>query len=224
MNFSLLPLILPDYCCSCGQIGAILCESCYYDIVSEPDERCVACRRLQGVSGKCVCQRSFARAWCVGAHVGALRSLVAASKFNSAKSGCKRQAQMLDETLPTLPSETIIVPVPTIARHIRTRGYGHAERIAKDLARRRQLSYQKLVSRQAQFVQHGATKKQRLKQAKQSYKLKHQPVDGATYLLIDDVYTTGATLDSIARLLNKAGVSRTNIWVAVTSRHEAPAN
>lgn len=216
--FDPLSLFLPYYCCSCEAIGAILCESCYYDIVSEPDNRCLACQRPLALGSDCDCPRIYSRNWYVAAHDNALKALVAASKFDSVRAGCDKQAELLDDILPDLPDSVVVVPVPTIAKHIRQRGYAHAERIARKLAARRQLPYQQIFTRTNQLVQHGATKKARIAQAARSYRLNKKPNSQATYLIVDDVYTTGATISTLAGLLSEVGVKPAQIWVAVTAR------
>ncbi len=212
-----LELILPDYCCSCGAIGAILCESCKDDIVSEFSDACPSCLLPRQLSGGCTrCRLPYSHAWYVGEHTGVLDALVSVSKFGSSRSGCRAQAELLDAILPHLPERSIIVPIPTIARHIRQRGYGHAEKIAAELARRRRVSLQHLVARKVQHVQHGASRTQRKRQAAESYELSGPVSADTTYILVDDVYTTGFTVGAVASLLADAGAG--DIWVAVTSR------
>lgn len=212
-------VLAPHYCCSCGQIGAILCQSCFYDISSEPDDVCLGCGRPIGPSGACrECQLPYGRGWAVGVHDGVLRDLIARSKFEACRQGCDIQAALLHARLPMLPSGTVVVPVPTIARHIRQRGYAHAERIAKQLAKLRHLPYCDLIGRREQFVQHGASRKDRLRHAARSFELT-KPVDPTkVYLVIDDVVTTGATIEHIAKLFVTAGVPREQVWIAITSR------
>lgn len=209
-------LLVPHYCCSCGEIGAILCSGCYYDITSEILPICLYCRSPSS-DGNCSCSRPFGRSWRVGEHAGTLQSLVANSKFDAVRQACDVEADLLDATLPQLPANACLVPVPTIARHIRRRGYGHTERIVAKLAKRRHVSYKKLVGRKKQYIQHGKSRQQRQKQAKQSYRLLSAPQLGMIYLLVDDVYTTGSTIEAIARLLQGAGVKRDSIWVAVVA-------
>lgn len=218
MVFDPLSLFLPHYCCSCGLIGAVLCESCYYDIISEPEQRCLSCWRPLLLSTGCRCQRSFSRSWYVGQHKDKLRSLVAVSKFEASRAGCDKQAELLDEVLPELPDSLIVAPVPTIARHVRQRGFAHAERIARRLANKRQLACQSVFARTEQLVQHGASKTMRARQAGRSFRLT-KPIDTSkTYLIVDDVYTTGATINALAKLLITAGLEQSQIWVAVTAR------
>ncbi len=217
MISALKNLILPDYCCSCGDIGAIICENCKYDIVSDIPQLCVACRVPQSRDGVCgSCALPYTHSWYVGDHRGALESLVAVSKFNANRSGCDAQAGLINHILPSLPTGTVIVPVPTIAKHIRQRGYGHAERIARQLARLRGVQSRRVVGRNAQFVQHGANRTTRQKQAKSSYILTEKLEPNVTYVIVDDVFTTGFTTQYVAQTLRDGGAS--DVWVAVTSR------
>lgn len=213
---SLFSMILPHYCCSCGEIGDILCASCRYDIVSEQHERCLRCLEpIQG--GSCGrCTLPYQRGWFVGERVGSLAKLVDASKFLSVRRGCDAQAELLAGVLPEVPARSVFVPVPTIAKHKRVRGYGHAERIARKLALLRGCDTAPLVERRAQYVQHGATRRQRYKQAARSYVVRSKLDPERTYVIVDDVYTTGATIAAVSDALSEAGAE--NVWVAVTSR------
>ncbi len=218
MKFSIFDLIFPDYCCSCGEIGGILCESCYYHIVSDNSlaDCCLGCLKPCGLRGVCSdCRRPFSRAWAGGSRGGALKKLVDVSKYGPRRSGCRQQARILDEALPFLPKDVIIVPIPTIRKHVRQRAFGHSELIARYLADLRGLRYQLALGRVGNLVQQGASSSVRRDQAKRSY-VSISDVKDATILLVDDVYTTGATIDAAAKVLLKAGAS--GVWVAVTAR------
>lgn len=223
MIFNPIQLILPDYCCSCGEIGGTICANCKFDIISDYASICSTCRGPQMYDGEChSCALPYSHAWYVGERRGALDNLVSASKFGSSRAGCDMQAELIDDILPKLPDNTVVVPVPTIARHIRERGYGHAERIARTLARRRGVVASELIGRRVQYVQHGATRSERKRQAADSYAVKSKIDSGATYLLVDDVFTTGFTVQYVAQALRDAGAS--DVWVAVTSRQPIDAS
>lgn len=213
-------VIAPHYCCSCGEIGEILCESCFYDIVSESAfvGRCLVCTRPSVSEGVCTsCQASlpYSRAWAAAERRDAVQRLIDSGKYESNRTGCDRQAELLSAILPVLPAETVIVPVPTIQAHIRQRGYGHTERLARQLAKIRNIHYAPLLRRRASFVQQGANLSTRIRQAEQSFAA--NPVTHtAPILLVDDVFTTGSTLKYAAKTLRDAGAD--DVWVAVTSR------
>lgn len=217
MANTLSDVLAPHYCCSCGEIGEILCAYCKYDITSDPFSQCVVCAHpVNPKSHLCTeCKTAYSRAWCVGWRNEALRSLIDTFKFERVRAAHVALAELLDEVLPILPETTIIVPIPTIARHRRIYGYGHTELVAGAFARLRGLPYAEALQRRHRHVQRGATRQERVVQAKASY-IPSQVQKGATYLLLDDVYTTGSTLEYASRALLKGGAGQ--VWIAVISR------
>ena len=208
-------VIAPHYCCSCGAIGAILCEYCKYDIISEPFSSCIACLGVArpGVQQCHGCILPYRAAWCVGERSAALKAMIDGYKFSRMRGCAEVLSGLLDETIPHL-SDITVVAVPTIAPHRRERGYGHAELLARKFARRRGLPYAQPLYRLTNVTQHGATRAQRQKQAASTFA--SRPIDGGRYLLIDDVYTTGSTLSHATTCLLEAGADE--VWVAVVSR------
>ena len=218
MIFIFSELLFPHYCCSCGQIGSILCESCHNNIIDENSTAgiCIVCQSLCGLDGVCLnCRTSFTRAWAVGRREDSLQALINESKYHSCRSGCVRQAALLDDIVPVLPPEVVVVPVPTIQPHVRQRGYGHSELIARSFAKRRNLTCESILIRHGSHVQQGSSLKERIAQAKVSYTAT-SGATGKTVLLIDDVYTTGSSVRYAAQALKDAGARE--VWVAVTAR------
>jgi len=120
------------------------------------------------------------------------------------------------ETLPDMPIDVIIVPVPTVASHIRSRGYDHTKLISARLSKKLGLRKVDCLDRLTTDTQHGATARQRLKQAKVAFGVNKKFVKDRVYLLIDDVYTTGSTVHFAAERLKEAGAK--DVWVAVIAR------
>ena len=104
--------------------------------------------------------------------------------------------------------EIIVVPLPTIARHIRERGFDHMELICQKLARNRGWRYQKVLDRVNNTVQVGASKEERQRQAMLAYKVNQIIESSATYLLVDDVWTTGSSMIAAEKILKTAGAQR----------------
>lgn len=209
--------LMPHYCCSCGQIGSILCDSCKYDIVSEPFSNCIVC--LQSVANSALCGRHrlpYSHATVVGWRTDELEKLVDVSKFESVRQGCDIQAELLSRLLPHPRSRSVIIPIPTIRPHIRQRGYGHVERMARQLSNLSGLETKNMLERMTNHVQHGASRAVRQQQAAEAFRLLASPEADTTYILVDDVFTTGATLKAAAKLLREGGAG--DVWVAVTTR------
>jgi predicted amidophosphoribosyltransferase len=94
------------------------------------------------------------------------------------------------------------------------RGYDHAALLACAFARRRNLGFTTVLGRADDSVQQGASKAQRLAQAKRAFRC--DATKSVPHLLIDDVFTTGATVRYAAEALRNAGASE--VYVAVLSR------
>jgi len=223
MAISLFNMLAPHYCCSCGEIGRIICDNCKNNISLQVSQRCLICMRIirnsSGLCRRCQSRAPFKNAWYVGERSGALKLLIGAYKFERVGSAYRDIVDLLDKHVPELPAETIVVPVPTITSHVRQRGFDHAARLAKELARRRKLSYLSVLHRQTSVVQHTATRNERWQQAKQAFVC--DSLDAANCLLIDDIYTTGATLHHAAEALLDGGAEA--VSVAVVARQPTQA-
>ncbi|MFZ1243332.1 MAG: hypothetical protein WAQ22_04315 [Candidatus Saccharimonas sp.] len=125
-------------------------------------------------------------------------------------------AEILDETLPILPVETVLVPIPTILTHVRVRGYDHCLLLAKRLGKLRGLHCEQYLIRCKNETQRGTSRHIRQQQAARAFACHHQLSATIPYLIIDDIYTTGATVIYAAKALRAAGAR--NIWVAVVAR------
>lgn len=213
----LLSFIAPHHCCGCDKVGSLLCDNCKYNINSESKMVCVVCHKPAGSMWLCnTCRAPYERVWVVGPREGALQRLIGLYKFERAKSAYKVLGDLLLKTLPELPPETVIVPVPTVSAHIRERGYDHMLLIAKYVARVRDLKCQQLLIRNTNTKQRQATARQRTAQAKQAFGVNGAINSSIPYLLIDDVITTGATIEYAAKTLRNAGAK--HVWVAVIAR------
>ena len=212
----LLAIIAPHHCYLCGETGPILCQSCKYDIASDAQTGCIVCGSATE-NGICSsCRTSYEKAWCVGERIDELERLLDDYKFERVRAAHVVLADLLHLVLPVLPSNTIIVPVPTIAPHIRQRGYDHTVLIAKRLAKLRDLPCRHLLKHNGVSTQRGANRKTRIAQAKQAYRVYSDIDRSINYLLVDDIVTTGATLQYAAKTLKDAGA--TDVWVAAIAR------
>ena len=117
--------------------------------------------------------------------------------------------------------QIVLVPLPTIRKHIRERGFDHTLRLCFELENFLQkrlddfgisVEYQSLLVRKNKTVQVGKEKKERVKQAEKAYGIREGvEIENKTlYILVDDVTTTGASLAAAKKIL-QANL----VWAAV---------
>lgn len=104
----------------------------------------------------------------------------------------------------------VVVPVPLHRARQRERGYNQAELIARPLAKQLGLPLEPvlLVRTKPRPEKHRLTRKERWSSVKGAYSAQEGTrIDKRMVLLVDDVFTTGATLDACSRALRKAGAA-----------------
>ena len=188
-KISVLDLIAPYTCRGCGRLGELLCGCCKKHIIS-PE------------------RREFVYA--VGRREGVLMQLTEDYKYKSIRRTAEVLAELIDEVLPAElanVSDVVVVPLPTVAHHIRERGFDHTLRLAKALARRRGWEVSRCLKRVNKTVQVGQNAKTRASQAAKAYEFVGSVDAAKTYLLLDDVWTTGATMRAGKKLLEKNGAA-----------------
>ena len=148
---------------------------------------------------------------------GQLRELIGLLKYKRAREVGRQLGVGLAAKLPYLDAETLVVPVPTAPKRVRRRGYDQAQILARSLAAEKNLSVVNVLIRTTQDDQIGKRRNERLVQMNKAFEVKKNNLAGKTVLLVDDVLTTGATLESAARLLRQNGA--VHVDAVVVARH-----
>jgi ComF family protein len=199
-----ISLVAPHQCLGCGREGTVCCEGCQEANFIPMPSRCFRCRRLTGEFAVCrSCRSPLRHVWVATEYDGLARQLLHGYKFQRARAAAATLAQNIAETLPYLSADTTVTYVPTATKRMRMRGYDHAELIAQSVASLKSLPFQRLVARQTQSRQVGANRSVRLKQLEGAFRLVDEVPERV--LIVDDVVTTGATLEAMAVLLRRAG-------------------
>lgn len=214
---SLISLLAPHKCLACGVDGQPLCESCRLSVLVSPPPRCYRCHAASFQSRVCQkCRKSVAlgHVWVASDYQAEAKELIRRFKFERAGSAVKPVADTIEAVLPDLPSQTLVVHIPTANSRVRARGYDQAQLIAKHLAKTRGWKHQTLLLRRGSSRQVGSGRIDRFAQIESTLlPVKIDQVKKAQILLIDDVTTTGATLEAAAKLLKKAGAKSVNAAV-----------
>jgi ComF family protein len=186
---------------------------------SSDESRCGMCRRVEP---------EFARASAYGSYESGLRELIHLLKYGGVRPAANVLGRMLAEAIAVLEPElqvdaVVVVPVPLHRTKLRQRGFNQAELIARAAMKvsparhRLNLSAGVLVRKRETASQIGLTMHQRRENLRGAFGVA-QPelVKGREVLVVDDVYTTGATVSECARILRRAGA--TKVWVATVAR------
>jgi ComF family protein len=213
----LVEFITPAECLGCGREGAWICANC---LASAPTQApaCFRCGQPQPGGRTCPSCRpdSALHGATVGAYYdGAVKDLVLKLKFERSAAAASELADLLAAHLDAAGYD-LVTAVPIAPRRYRERGYNQSELIARALGLRLRLPFRSTLLRDSSDHQLGRGRHERLEQIRGAFRpLGH--LSGERVLLVDDVLTTGATLDEAARELQLVGAA--SVWAAVVARH-----
>jgi ComF family protein len=193
-----------------------------YAMAASSDEngiRCGLCQRIE---------QPFARALAYGSYDGALRDLIHLLKYESVRPATNILGRMLAEVIAELETDfgaglVLAIPVPLYGSKLRHREFNHAELIAQAAVKfnrepgRLVLNPKLLVRKRETVSQTGLTRHQRRENVRGAFGVSDvEAVKRHEVLVVDDVFTTGATVSECARVLRRAGASK--VWVATVAR------
>ncbi len=216
-----LGFVFQTVCAVCGRSGvaATLCPKCLPihpiegtlcpvcgDVIAQPMERCGACLDR----GKQRLARARSLLWLTDE----ARPLVHRVKYG-------RRFELLDVFRPALSfldvdfsPDAVLLPVPLHPSKLTARGFNQAEILAswlaKDLGMRTLLDG--LEKSRAGKSQASLTRAQRLKNLRGGFRWRSRRPPPAKIVLVDDIYTTGSTLEACAKALIRAGADEVCAW------------
>jgi competence protein ComFC len=210
----LLDLVFPRRCVVCGGPAKALCTRCGDRLHRLGKPRCERCgaptawpvERCRECSGRRI---AFATARAAVAYDDAARLLVAAWKERGLRKLAELAAELVCEVVPR-PHAYTLTFVPADPNRRLERGHNPAERLAIEIGARWVLPVAPLLARS-----HGVAPQRGLPLAERRRNVRgvFQATTAApgTLVLVDDVYTTGATVSAAATALRKAGARRVEV-------------
>jgi ComF family protein len=210
-----------------GAARGVLCAECDADLPRLRGPLCPRCA-LASPGGE-TCGRCLARAPAYDATVAALAyefpadALIQALKFRGELALAPVLGALLAARLPRGARPDYVLPVPLSAARLRARGFNQALEIARTVAAAAgaPLAPRLAERRRDTAAQFELSLAERERNVRGAFGC-DAALDGAEVALVDDVMTTGATLDELAGALKRAGAARVVNWVV--ARTAAPAD
>lgn len=220
----LLDLVFPARCAGCGALGELFCAACLQRVQPVPQPVCVRCGRPSAEAGRCSACRA------ASFHVSAIRAAAVygepvSQAIHEFKYNGKRElGQPLGELLAGYwrgrqVSVDVVVAVPLHANRLAQRGFNQSQLLAETLccAASLPLVPPDVLRRERETQQQVHLGPQERRQnVSGAFHWRGPAMQGAKVLLVDDVATTGSTLEACGEALLAAGAGR--VWALTVAR------
>lgn len=195
----LISLITPFECINCSSEGELLCKLCQQNLEPAPK------RQISEITG----------VYAVASYKNMAKDLIWRLKYQNNRQAAKLIAELISQALPLCHDFDFIIPAPTSAKRARRRGYDQAKLIARHVSKQTSIPYKDaLVRLGSSSNQVGATRRARQNQIKGVFGVKPSiNLENINILLIDDVSTTGSTLQEAAETLKNYGAKQVSVAV-----------
>ena len=201
MNFinSALDYFFPPICGMCGEINEnYICNNCYENI-----------KKIK----KCVINeynnRNFSKHLYIFRYEGIIRNKIIEYKFEDKGYLYKMFAKIIlsdKKTCNFIKKYDVIIPVPISKKRKKKRGYNQSELVANELAQKlnQDIWTGIIIKKKDNKPQSELNKLERIKNVEDIYEI-NKPIEvkNKKVLLLDDIYTTGSTVNEIARKLKQ---------------------
>jgi ComF family protein len=216
-------IIFPKKCINCGREGSFLCEDCLSLIPINPFEYCL-------------CEKMEKRNKCNNCKNKHLDKILSATDFNNKivkEAIHKLKYGFIEEiSIPLaflvlshlqaincqIDKSFVIIPVPMHIKKKKRRGFNQSEEIAKLISKATTIPLSTtLIKTKETKPQMELNRNERIKNIKNCFAIKDKKeIENKTILLLDDVYTTGTTMDECAKVLKENGAKE--VWGLTIAR------
>jgi ComF family protein len=218
---------LPVHCSNCRSLLADdpiphFCSDCWDAISLMPDARCARCDLpfpstiATTYSPNHVCQPcaerppSYTKAWTLYPYMPPLQHAIRLFKYQGKVSLAAPLASLMIARLPPINFIDVIIPVPLHIERLREREFNQSLLLADHIGRRLDIpvAYTNLVRTVSTPAQTTLSRKSRQKNLRRAFTVRRpDAIIKRRILLIDDVFTTGTTVNECAKVLRRAGSS-----------------
>lgn len=206
------------------------CTKCELELVYNRKNRCARCSRPTVSVEDNVCEECknrptvfYDQAVAPFIYTGTALRLMRALKYHDRRDVAKFFATHMEKEYHTLPKTDIIVPVPMHKSKYVDRMYSQSTELAVALGERVGAKVDDTICEKKENTvsQTSLTKEKRLENVKGSFKvLKKDEIKDKSVLIVDDVFTTGATCSELARTLKKSGAKKVYVLCACITNYK----
>lgn len=226
LGHAMLDLLFPITCLVCGQDSVFLCEKCFDNLPRLEKQQCLVCQTptpFGKTHPDCVSKNKLDGILSALPYRDpSIKKIIETFKYNFVSELKIPLSRLIIETirkenLTEYFREFIIIPVPLHQRRYNWRGFNQAQLLADELSKILRIPVDNTTVTRFKFTkpQTKLTHDERKRNMENAFAINGLVAD-KKFLLVDDVVTTGSTLNEIARILKSAQASE--IW-AVTAAH-----
>ena len=209
----ILNLIYPQTCGICGKINKeSLCCKCKIKLKKQENANIIN-------QGEEIEDKYFNELMYIFKYEGQVRKLILDYKFNDKSYIYLTFTKFLlknEKIFENIKNYDKIVPVPISKKRLKVRGYNQSYLIAKEIARQTNLEIVNncLIKSKNIIEQSKLNKEERIQNIQGVYEIKNKElIDNKKILLIDDIYTTGSTVNECSKILRKGNPTKIGILV-----------
>lgn len=220
--------LLPEDCILCGVSDARsgLCADCHCALPRLPPEQCPVCTipsRGGAVCGACLAAPpAFLGSHAALAYAFPVDALIQRFKYAGDLSLGAALGQLLLDALREAPRPDALVPMPLHPARLRERGFNQALELARQVGRRLAIPVLPAACRRLRDTSPQAALpwKEREKNIRGAFACEAD-LSGKRIAIVDDVMTTGHTLNELSRILRQSGAARVDCWVVARTLRDS---
>lgn len=215
----ILDFLFPKKCVGCRRWGSYVCEDCFDKLKWLREQICpMCCKNSVGGLTHFRCRKKWGMEGLTSlvAYEGVAKKLIAELKF-------KLVSDLVEEVMGKILARVeggrfsdrdwVVVPVPLHQGRLSWRGFNQAEEIGKAITGKWHLAYSELLIKIKDTGQQvGKKREERWRGVRDSFGLRTKNQLPKAILLVDDVWTSGATMRECAKMLKRAGVKQVWGW------------
>ncbi len=213
--------IFASDCLLCGACSGRenICGDCLSSLPYLPESRCRICANpcVGDLCGSCLARKPlFSRTLAIFSYEFPVDALIQSLKYRGNLALASTFANMLVHASENFPKPDLFMPVPMHPARLRERGFNQAQEMARIVSRKTGIAMIECAKIRDTPSQTSLPWKEREKNVRNSFMLGRK-LDGQHVAIVDDVLTTGSTMNELSKILLEKGAGETSAWVVARS-------